>query len=374
MYFPMLIVRNVLTRKARTLLTGMAIAVSIMTVLTMGVLTESLERTATSIMETGQADFTIAQKGVSDILNSALDEEEVARVAEYEGVTAAVGVLLAIDELDADHPFFLQIGIEPDQLAAFGVTVIEGRSYARTAEDEILLGYRAARDLDKAVGDTIVIDDDTYRIVGLFSTGQVYGDSGAMLPLTTLQAREQKPGNVTLLFVQTEDKDPEAIDSLRTRMEDDLPLLSTARTATEFGKLDRNLALISAADSGVTIMALVIGGVIVMNTMMMSVFERTREFGVLRAIGWSRWRILFDVLGEAILIALIGAGLGVGLGFLAIRGLNEAPELVGVFHAHYTTGVFARAVALAIGMAIVGGLYPGVRAALLRPMEALRHE
>lgn len=374
MYFPALVLRNVITRKVRALLTGMAIAVSIMTVVAMGVLTESLERTATSILQTGAADFTIAQKGVSDLLNSAIDEEQVARVSGYPGVTAVVGVLLAFDDLDADHPFFLQVGIEPGQLEAFGVTIIEGRPYERTAEDEILLGYRAASDLKKSVGDTLVIDGDPYRIVGLFSTGQVYGDSGSMLPLTYLQGREQKPGNVTLLFVQTRDKYPAAIDVLRGQIEDEFPLLSTARTESEFGKLDRNLALISAADTGVTIMALVIGGVIVMNTMMMSVFERTREFGVLRALGWSRLRVLADVVGEAIVIALIGAGLGVGLGFVALRALGEAPELVGVLHVHYSRGVFARALGLAIGMAIVGGLYPAMRAALIRPMEALRHE
>lgn len=153
-----------------------------------------------------------------------------------------------------------------------------------------------------------------------------------------------------------------------------MPQLATVRTESEFGRVDRNLALISAANVGVSLLALVIGAIGVMNTMVMSVFERTREFGVLRAVGWTRRRVLALVLSEALLVGTAGAVVGVIAGVITIRLIGRVPELVGVFQPDYTADVFARALAIAVGMAFLGALYPAVRAALLMPLDALRHE
>jgi len=372
MPFLVLIARNVLTRKVRSLLTGIAVAIGIMTVVALGVLTHSLRETATSILRTGSADFTIAQKGVSDVLFSAMDETQVKQIQSYPEVETAVGVLIGSFKLDANHPFFLEIGIQPEDLEPFGVQVVAGRAYGADATDEAMLGYRAARDLGKTVGDTITLDAVDYKVVGIFSTGEVFGDSASMLPLPQLQAEERKPGSVTLAFVKV--KPGTNIDALRAKIEHAMPELATVRTVSEFGRVDRNLSLISAANAAITIVALIIGAVGVMNTMMMSVFERTREFGVLRAVGWSRRRVLALVMGEAFLIALASAAVGVGMGFIAVKLIQRLPEVVGFFQPVYTAAVFGRALGIAVGMAVIGALYPAVRAALLEPLEALRHE
>ena len=372
MPFLALILRNVLTHKVRSSLTGAAVAIAIMTVFALGVLTHSLRQTAISILHTGSADFTVGQKGVSDVLYSSLDDAEVGRLASYPEVESVVGVLIAAVELDKDHPFFLELGIQPDNLAPFGVQVVAGRPYTPNAADEIMLGYRAARDFDKSVGDTFTIEGEPFQVVGIFATGQVFGDSASMMPLPTLQARERKPGNVTLAFVRV--KPGTNIDDLRARIDRENPELATVRTQSEFGRIDRNLQLISAANVGASILALVIGAVGVMNTTVMSVFERTREFGVLRAVGWSRLRVLGMVMSEALLVALAGAAAGLAAGFVAVKLIQQVPELVGVFQPDYPGDVFGRALGIAIGMAFIGAFYPAVRAALLRPLEALRHE
>lgn len=372
MSFIELVIRNVLNRKVRSALTGVAVAIAIMAVFALGVLTFSLRETAVSILRTGRADFTVGQKGVSDVIYSSVDAEEVNRLRSYPGVESVVGVLIAIVEIDKDHPFFLELGMEPDLLEAFGVQVVAGRPFERTATNEIMLGYRAARDFDKTVGDTFTIEDRDYTIVGIFSTGQVFGDSASMLPLTHLQAEERKPGIISLAFVRVEPGTDLAV--LRAQMEQDNPQLATVRTESEFGRIDRNLELISAANQGATILALIIGATGVMNTTTMSVFERTRELGLLRAIGWSRLRLLWMILGEAIVISIAGAALGLAVGYLVVQALQETPDLVGVFQPEYPAGIFGRSLGLAIGMAHIGALYPAIRATLLRPSEALRHE
>ncbi|HYM14383.1 MAG TPA: ABC transporter permease [Dehalococcoidia bacterium] len=372
MSFAGLIARNVYTRKVRSILTGAAVAIGIMTVVALGVLTHSLNRTAVSVLRTGSADFTVAQKNVSDVLYSAMDEGDITRIQQTPGVASVVGVLVAAVQLDSAHPFFLELGIQPDALANFGVSVVAGRPYAANATGEVMLGYRAARDLNKSVGDNIVIDGNKFKIVGIFSTGQVFGDSASMLPLTNLQTLERKPGAVTLAFVKVT---PGAnIDAVRAKIEHDNAQLATVRTQAEFGRVDRNLRLISAANVGISILALAFGAIGVMNTTAMSVFERTREFGVMRAVGWTRARVIGLVMGEAALISLLGACIGIALGFAAIRLIQRVPELIGVFQPDYTASVFARALAIAMGMALIGALYPAIRAALLSPLEALRHE
>ena len=372
MPFYVLVLRNVLTRKVRSSLTATAVAIAIMTVFALGVLTFSLRQTAISILRTGHADFTIGQKGVSDLLYSSIDESEVGRIEAYNGVEGVTGVLIAVVELDKDRPFFLELGMQPDQSDEFGVQVVSGRLFTADATNEIMLGYRAARDLKKNVGDSITIDPDTYTVVGIFSTGQVFGDSASMLPLRQLQSVERKPGIVSLAFVRV--KPGVDIDGLRATIDADNPQLATVRTESEFGRIDRNLKLISAANVGASILALIVGAIGVMNTTTMSVFERTREFGVLRAIGWSRRRLLSLVMSEAIVLAIGGAAIGLAVGYVVIQALKEVPELVGVFQPDYPLGVFGRSLGIAIGMALAGALYPSVRAALLAPIEALRHE
>lgn len=367
-----LIVHNVRTRTFRAAVTAAAVAIGITAVVALGVLTFSLRETAVSILRTGKADFSIAQKGVSDILYSSVDQTEVAKLRRRPEIESAVGVLVATAKIDAEHPFFIEIGIPNDQLAEFGVTVVEGRPFVATAPDEMMLGYRAAREFGVRVGDTFKVEERRFKVVGLYSTGVVFGDLGGMYPLASLQEWHRKPGVVTLAFVRA--KPRTNLGTLRKSIEEATPQFATVQSETEYGRVDRNLVLISAANIGGSLLALFIGATGVMNTSLLSFYERIREFGVLRAIGWSRRRVLVLVLGEALLVSFIGAVIGIAGGFLAVRGLTRVPDLVGVFDPTYNAWIFQRALLFAGGMAFLGALYPAYKAARLVPLEALRRE
>lgn len=372
MSFIGLIVHNLWARKVRTALTAVAVAVGVATVVTLGVVTHSLRTSAAAVLKTGKADFTVAQKGTSDILNSVINEDQVARLAKVDGVDQNVGVLLATTKLNSANPLFIEVGINPSDLTPFGVRVVAGRPYAAHAANEMMLGWRIAQDLGKHAGDSMVVDGVTYRIVGLFDTGQSFGDTTGMFPLVTLQAHERKPGLISLVFVQVA---PHAdIPTVRRRIEHDFPVLTTIRSASEFGRADRTLVFLDAADRAATFLALVIGAVIVTNTMLLSFFERTREFGLLRAIGWARLRILSMVVGEALVISVLGAGVGVGIGYGVVLLLEQLPSLEGVLDATFRAGQFGQALWVAAGIGFFGAIYPAIRAAFLVPLKALRQE
>jgi putative ABC transport system permease protein len=186
------------------------------------------------------------------------------------------------------------------------------------------------------------------------------------------QAAQRQSGELTLVFIRAADGTDVA--ALRARIEQQYPQLVTVQTVSDFGRADRSLALINAADRGSTILAVLVGAVIVMTTMTMTFIERTREFGVLAAIGGPGHRIVAMVIGEALTMGLAGAAGGVALSFAATEVIGQLPSLVGILDPHYTASAFWRALYTAAAMSLIGGLYPAIRAARLSPLEALRHE
>jgi putative ABC transport system permease protein len=367
-----LVFNDLASRRFRTVLTAVAVAISVMAIVTLSVVTTSLERSAAAVLQMGNADFMVAQKGSPTILDSVVTETQVEGVAKAAGVQSAVGALVTTTRLDASHPQFLQIGLDPADLAPFGVQVVAGRVYTPTAVDEMMLGWQAAEDLHKNVGDSLTIGSDRYRVVGIYSLKQVSGDTASMFPLITLQATERKTGTVTLVAVKVQTA--ASIDQVRKRVDQAYPNLTTVRLASEFGRVDRNLEFLKAAQTGATIIALIIGIIIVMNTMLLSLIERIREFGVLRALGWTRRRLVSLVMGEALSISLLGAALGVGLAFLLTSTLARASSLQGLLHPEYSASTFGIALYSAVGIGLVASLYPALRAGSLRPVVALRKE
>ena len=372
MSFVTLVLHNVGVKKVRLAFTALAIAIGVTAVVALGVVTSSLETSELSIMQTGRADFTVAQKNVSDILASSIDASTVPGIAAEPGVSSVVGVLIGTTRLDAANPQFLEIGIDPARLDAFGVSVVQGLPFTASATNQIMLGWRAAANLHKHVGDTLTIEKNTYRITGIYSTGQALGDLGAMLPLTWFQTYQRQAGVFTLLFVEA--KPGTDIAALQDRIDADNPQLTTIRTVEQFGRADRSLSLIRAAARGSSVLAIAIGAIVVMSAMTIAFVERIREFGVLAAIGWPRWRVMAMILAEALTVGLLGAAGGSLLSWVAVRIVQDLPSLRGILHPVFRGSDYARALATAAAMSVLGGLYPALRAALTEPMELLRDE
>ncbi len=363
---------NLWSKKARSLGLVLAIAFAVMTVVTLAVTSSGLEQSAAAIISIGKADFTVAQKNSTDLLSSTIDTGELSRLAHTPGVRGTVGVLVETEHLSAATPVFIEIGIAPSDLAPFGVTILSGHAYRANATNQVLLGWRAASNFGLRVGSRFHANGTWNTVTGIYSTGNSFGDSGAMFPLPAVQGYNRVPGIVTMVFV----KDAKGVSpsTVAHRIDTNMPELTTIRTAAQFGRADRNLVYLRAAVTGSTFLAVLIGAVIVGNTMLLSLFERTRELGLLRAIGWTRRRMVGLLLGENMALALIGAIIGVALAFAVTGLLEQLPELKGVLHANYTPSAFWRALYTALAMTLIGGLYPATRAALLSPLKALSYE
>ena len=371
MTFLGLIAANVGARKLRAGLTAVAVAIAVMAVMALGVLTTSLRVTATEILKVGNADFTVAERN-QDLLSSSIDDADLAAMAKVPGVGSLVGALVETDRYDAAHPAVIEVGLAPSAQAGFGVVLLQGHSYTADSPNEVMLGYALARSLHKTVGDHLEIGDHLRHVVGVYRTNVSFGNSTMMFPLSTLQSENRLMGQVTLAFVKVA---PGANkDQVAAALDRQFVQYTAIESAKDYGRADRTLVLIGVANTGGTILAGVIAITGVLDTTLLSFFERIREFGVLRSIGWSRLRVIGLVIGEASVVGMLGLFLGLLLGWLMINVLQHLTQIEGYFQPIYDVSVFARALSFAFVVVVLGALYPALRAAFLSPLDALRRE
>jgi putative ABC transport system permease protein len=369
MRFSTLIIKNLLRRRLRSSFTVIGISIGIATIVALGAVVIGMTSGLEGVLKAGQADFSVVQRGVSDMSLSRVDENRAYEIEALDGVNKASGILWTFFSVE-DNPYFLIWGLEKDDLTTAGLNIVSGSPFSQ--EYDVIIGEAASKELDKAVGDKLLLREKEFNITGIFETSSVYQSKGAATSLKKLQEMEKQEGYVTLIYVElNNDAD---IESISQRIEEEFPDLITIKSASELGKVDKGLELMDAASSAISLLAIIIGGIGVTNTMIMSIFERTREIGVLRAIGWRRKRILSLILGESMLLCLFSIPIGSLLGIFGVHLLSLYPAIGGILEPMFTLEVFVRAFLVASAVGIIGGLYPAYRASKLSPAEAMRYE
>ena len=371
MSFGALVLKNLFRQRVRTLLTVLGIAVGITTVVALGAITEGLRITSGDFVNAGGADFMVAQDGASDLTFSSVPAQEVERITALDGVERANGALIEVSN-QPGNPYFLVFGYEPESLVGEPLELVAGRLVEPGAKSEAIIGSGAASELGLTVGDTLEVDRHDFEVVGVYRVGDRLRDGGALVPLSTLQEISRRQDVVTAIHVTVSPgADPDAVaDSV----ERDLSGLAAIRDVDEYSKVDQGFELVDSANLAISLLAVGIGAIGVMNTMIMSVFERTREIGILRAVGWRGSRILRLVVYESLFLCFIAAGVGVCLGILASRAVLLVPAVSTFLVPAYPLEIFVRALAVGVLVALMGAVYPAARAVRLSPMEALRHE
>jgi putative ABC transport system permease protein len=381
MSFLSLMVKNPFRNRTRAALAIVGIAIGIATIVVLGMVTGGLQTATTSTLKAGAAEITVTPVGSSgfgsaggtlneSLANDLLNISGVSNTAGVIGLNANVTGVSNASSSGFGEGLLIN-GIDSDKLSLEGIDSINGSFYSNGSSNELILGTTAASNLNKTVGSTINIFGTNFTVTGIYQTGNFITDSGGFMALNTLQNLTSNDGKVSDIAVKVADN--ANVTTVSQSIKNAYPNQLTATTAADqANRINQGLGFINTASFAISLLAIVIGGIGIINVMIMSVFERTREIGVLKAVGWRSSRILTMILGESIILTLTAAVVGIVVGvigvnvLLAVTGAGFKPEL--------TVGILLRAIGIAFLVGIIGGLYPAYRASRLPPTEALRYE
>ena len=389
----MRLLRQLARRKLRTTLTILGITIGIWAL----VVFSSMANKINALVEGGSQYFA-GKVLVTDATNIAvgagitpMNIEVADQIRDLDGVAAAdPQIQMSYDmELGGFGAPDTVLGAVPgadEGLETFPINAIQGRLL--TPEDEgsnvVVFGSDLARKKNATIGGTVEIRDVEFEVVGILEPTLTAPDTSAVIPLQAAQELmiASLPAPIQAAFSPDElisqvvvYPEPGVDDAdLAARIEAGVDNVQTLTGAEFDEQVGSATAIFNAIIIGVAVISLVVGGLSVINTMAMSVAERTREIGIKRAIGGSRRRIVRELMLEAGLIGLLGGLIGLALGAVVVVLANEAGRDSGTILFDLTPGTAIFAVAFSTILGIVAGIIPAWHAARLDPVEALRYE
>ena len=365
--------KNLWRRRLRTLLTLWGIGMAIGAFVALVGFSRSFEHEWLRLYSSSGTDIAVVEKA---FLNTSVD-------ASLEGKLAAVPVVAQVSPM-----IFNVIDLTPEVNALvfgwransyeFGSLTFQSGQHFEDGKPEVIIGDALATMLNKKVGESLDIQGSTFNVSGIYHGGTALEAGAVIMPLDQLQQLSNLQGKVSGFHVRLRPAPPgEAPDHYLKRAQNEieaaLPGLN-AQLASERASNNQFVALAHAVAWGTSSIALLMGVLGIANTMAMSVFERTREIGILRAIGWKSGRIVLLIETEAVVLGFAGGILGLFFGWGSLRLLSMLPQTASIVSSSLDAGHLLKALGLSILSGILAGAYPAWRGSHLSPVEAIRHD
>jgi putative ABC transport system permease protein len=383
--------RNIRHRGLRSWLTVIGILIGTAAVVALISIGQGLQRAISAQVEriVGYNTLLITARGMNLGQRIRLDIDAIRAIP---GVCSALAVRVetAYVEGPGGKGFLAVLGYDPvmeEFVAEMNLTVAAGR--ALRGPGEVLLGSRTARVLGAQVGDEVVIEGRKFLVVGtlqaqragIFATGGL--NLTDLLVISLPELRQFFPGPELVQYAVVRLTDRADMAAVREAIRAHLARVGERNAAlTDFEDLTRNIQSVirgvQAFLAGIAGIALLVGGVGVMNTMYTAVLERTREIGILKAVGAKDSHVLLLFLFESGLMGLAGGALGLLIGFgvawtatLIVGRLFQAQN---AFSPVLSGALVLGALFFSFLVGAVAGIFPAFRAARLPPVDALRYE
>lgn len=385
--FSSLAVRQVRARRLRSLLTTAGIVLGVGMILGVLLLAVTIHRTFGALFDSvyGRTDLIVSASGTEGG-GVSLGHSTLATVRRTTGVEQASGQVQSVFTLVGPNGAastgqtakLNAAGERPSATRLSTARTVAGRKARRGPEISIQRSWADANHVQ--LGDRVPLATPTgvrkLRVVGLFdfTTGLDFGGQGfAVMPLAAARRIMDQPRSFAEIDIAVSGGEA-TIASVQRNLRRQLPRgVSVQTPANKASDVESQLQAFNTILYFFAAMALFVGGFLIFNSFNMTVFQRTRELGMLRTLGAGRGRITLSVLQEAVLLGLVGAVLGLGLGVGLAFGLVELMKALNFPVGSVTFAAYAPFAAVATGLitAVLGALYPARRAGRTAPIRAV---
>lgn len=299
---------------------------------------------------------------------SYLNLDSVENISKVKGVEHVTPVITT-GAMSSDNKYCDITGTNSEDFEYASIGLVKGKKYV--ADDEIIIGKMLSENENLSVGDTYTIDNKEFTITGIYESGES-GSMGVMMNLDPARKiSEMKDDEAFMEIIHV--KSGYDVDTVKSQVNASTPEDVIALTdANDLDSVKSLMTIVDTATLLISLLAIVIGGLGVINTMLMSVFDRVKEIGLLKAIGWSNGRVIGMILGESLVLTLCSFILGslVAVGGILLISYGAG----GGFSPSFPPKIFITALVVSICVGLVGGFYPAYKASKFQPTEALRYE
>ena len=370
MIFFKLILTNLLRHRIRSVISVAGIAFSVTAMLVIVTVLQGAVGMFSGILSS-DSEIIVFERNVSDLFFSNVPASAVSTIATWTIVQHADPVLFGIVS-SADHPIITCFGITANDARLRKATWIGGQraSFAQHSDD-VVLGERAAEFMSAKLGNTVQIGHGSFHVIGIIKTANGFEDGGVFMPLASAQDFFHKEGSSSVITIKLHNKDDAA--EFKRMVKAQFPTL-VALEDEEFTRSYSQFKILKATAWAVGGCGLLLGGLGVANTMIMSVFTRIREIAILRVSGFSNGQIAAMIFGESAIVSVFGAVAGLLLGTGILYALKLIPALHGYVDTALQPLVVFIVIVLALLTGVAGALYPAIYAMRVRAVEALRFE
>jgi putative ABC transport system permease protein len=373
MLFLTVVYKNLLGHPMRSLLTVIGIAIGIGAVVALASIAWGFQKSWEQAYSSRGTDLIVTKVASRSPMPEPFGEQIEVELLKLPRVQEASGLLTDMMSIE-DLPTVMIFGWRRQSFLWDHLKLVGGRWPMDDQEKAAVLGTVAAEVLKKTIGSSLQIEMSEFTICGIFESSALVENGAVIIPLLQLQEATERQGKVNFLNLKLKPgSTPEDVDLLRSTIKERFPSYK-AFAAGEVAQNNTAIQIAKAMSWATSLIALVVGAVGVTNTILMSVFERTHEIGILLAIGWRRGRILRMILFESMFLSLIGGIAGIAIGFVSVHLLQATPLMRGKIEGDISVALLGLAVVIALGLGALGGLYPAYRGSRLHPSEALRYE
>jgi len=352
--------------RARTALTILGVAIGILLFASVSALTEGINTTVGNELSYLSGIITVTAKGIDfqTFYVSELDESLVSDIGGLSGVEDVTPIIVgSVPNVGTVFGIYL----EALDIVKIDAEPLEGR-FPEEGQDEVILGFNYAERTGLKVGDEISARGKKLEVVGILEYTGADEDAGVIGTFDTIQDLLGKKDKASIIFVKPADANE--AEALAREIEGlfEVQALSQKDAVREAAELTGQLTITTFVLGSV---AAIIAGIGIMNVMFMSVRERRKEIGTMKALGATTREILLQVIIEAVILTLIGAAIGILLSFGAVGAMGGISER---FTAQITPSLIITMIVFAVALGVFSGFLPAREAARTQPAVVLRYE